>query len=438
MARRATTSPRARVTPNKHSLAVALRRASMLVARVAAGRSLSGEFDRLGETRTDVSRAALLDLCHGTLRRYGRMQAIVAALSRQRVPTAEVEALIWCALYALESGRYAEYTVVDQAVSACTALGKPGACGYVNAMLRTWLRQRDRLEEQLLQDPQARYRHPSWWIKTLRHDLPERWQQVLEAGNVQPPMCLRVNRRRTSVSHYRERLAAAGIGARALGGCALLLDKPVPVEQLPGFGQGEVSVQDAGAQRAAAYLDLADGHHVLDACAAPGGKSAHILEFADVVLTGLDVDRARCLRVEQTLARLGLAAQIKAADCTALEKWWDGTPFDRILADVPCTASGVVRRHPDIKWLRRKTDIARFASRQASILAALWRVLAAGGKLLYVTCSVFAEENENVVQAFCARTPGARRLALGACTPAQLLPDTEHDGFFFALLEKPA
>ena len=409
----------------------------MLVARVAAGRSLSDEFERHSETTTETRRGALLDLCHGTLRRYGRMQSIVAALSRHRVPLAEVDALIWCALYALESGRYAEYTVVDQAVSACAALGKPGARGYVNALLRTWLRERDKLEMRLSRDPQARYQHPRWWIETLRRDLPEQWQQVLEAGNMHPPMCLRVNRRKTSVARYREHLAAAGIDSRALGGCALLLGKPVPVEQLPGFGKGEVSVQDAGAQRAAAYLDLADGQRVLDACAAPGGKSAHILEFADVALTALDVDRARCTRVEQTLARLGLAAQIKAEDCTAPEKWWDGAPFDRILADVPCTASGVVRRHPDIKWLRRESDIGRFALHQASILAALWRVLAAGGKLLYVTCSVFAEENENVVEAFCARTPDARRLALGAGVPARLLPDAEHDGFFFALLEKP-
>ena len=438
MARRVTTSSPEVVAANSHSLSAALRQSSMLVARVAAGRSLSGEFERLGETPTKAGRGALLDLCHGTLRRYGRMQAIVAALSRQRVPPAKVEALLWCALYALESGRYAEYTVVDQAVSACAALGQSGARGYVNALLRSWLRERDKLEARLPRDPQARYQHPRWWIETLRRDLPGEWQQVLDAGNLHPPMCLRVNRRKTSVARYRGQLAAAGIESRALGGCALLLDKPVPVEQLPGFGQGEVSVQDAGAQRAAPYLDLANGQRVLDACAAPGGKSAHILEFADVALTALDVDRTRCSQLERSLARLGLAARIKAEDCTALEKWWDGAPFDRILADVPCTASGVVRRHPDIKWLRRESDIARFALRQASILAALWRVLAAGGKLLYVTCSVFAGENENVVEAFCARTPGARRLALEAGAPARLLPDAEHDGFFFALLEKPA
>lgn len=432
-----TTAPE-RVAGKAPSLAAALRTASSLVARVAAGRSLASEFERDGDTPPEAGRGAVLDLCHGALRRYGRMQAIVTALSQHRTPPLDIEALIWCALYALESGRYADYTVVDQAVSACAQLGKPRARGYVNALLRRWLRERPALEARLAQDPEARYQHPRWWIDALRRDLPEHWEKVLEAGNMHPPMCLRVNRRRASVEHYGERLAAVGIASRALDGAALLLDKPVPVERLPGFGDGEVSVQDAGAQRAAGFLDLADGQRVLDACAAPGGKSAHILEYAQVTLTALDVDRARCRRVGQSLARLGLVAEIRSEDCTDPEKWWDGTPFDRVLADAPCTASGVVRRHPDIKWLRRESDVARFATRQASILNALWRVLAAGGKLLYVTCSVFAEENENVVDAFCARTPGARRVALAAEAPARLLPNAEHDGFFFALLEKPA
>ncbi len=199
---------------------------------------------------------------------------------------------------------------------------------------------------------------------------------------------------------------------------------------------GEVSVQDAGAQRAAPYLDLAPGQRVLDACAAPGGKSAHILETAEVELTALDADAERAQRIEAALARLGLSAQVRAADCTATETWWDGRAFERVLADVPCSGSGVARRHPDIKWLRRVSDVQAFAQRQAAILEALWRVLAPGGKLLYVTCSVFPEENGAVVDAFCARTPQALRRELPGGAPAQLLPGAEHDGFFFALLEK--
>jgi 16S rRNA (cytosine967-C5)-methyltransferase len=251
-------------------------------------------------------------------------------------------------------------------------------------------------------------------------------------------MCLRVNLRRTSLESYSRRLSAAGLDARRIGPVALLLAKPLPVERLPGFTEGEVSVQDAGAQRAAGLLDLRSGQQVLDACAAPGGKSAHILESADVALTALDADAARCAGITRDQERLGLKAQVRAADCTALESWWNGVAFERILADVPCSASGVARRHPDIKWLRRASDIEAFAARQGRILDMLWRTLAAGGKLLYVTCSVFPEENGAVVDAFAARTPGARRAPLPDSAAAQLLPGPEHDGFFFALLEKPA
>ena len=418
-------------------LAEALASAAALVARVAAGRSLSVELER-GD-RDAVSHAAQADLCYGTLRRYGRSQAIVGALSRRAGTTDRlVEALLWCSFYALESGRYAEYTVVDQAARACVTLQRSGAKGYVNALLRNFLRARAGLEARLGADDVAHHWHPKWWIDRVRADYPSAWDQILAAGNTHPPMCLRVNMRRASPLDYAARLASEGISAKPAGPHGLLLDRPVPVDRLPGFAQGEVSVQDAGAQRAAGLLQLQPGQRVLDACAAPGGKSAHILESANVDLMALDVDAARCAGIVRDQERLGLVAQVRAADCTALDTWWDGAAFERILADVPCSASGVARRHPDMKWLRREADIAAFAARQARILDSLWRTLAPGGKLLYVTCSVFTEENDAVVDAFAARTPGARRAALpgGAC--AQLLPGPDHDGFFFALLEKPA
>jgi 16S rRNA (cytosine967-C5)-methyltransferase len=420
-------------------LAEALAAAAALVARVAAGRSLSAEFERAGPDPLDGSRAALADLCYGALRRYGRSQAIVNALSRRAGTTDPlVEALLWCAFYALESGRYAEYTVVDQAARACVALQRASAKGYVNALLRNFLRARTGLEARLGNDELARYWHPKWWIERLRAAYPSNWAQVLAAGNTHPPMCLRVNARRTSAQAYAARLAAEGIAASRIGAAALLLERPLPVARLPGFAEGEVSVQDAGAQRAAGLLDLRAGQRVLDACAAPGGKSAHILESADVELTALDADVERIASISRDQERLGLKAHIRAADCTALEAWWDGVAFERILADVPCSASGAARRHPDIKWLRRDADIAAFALRQARILDALWRALAPDGKLLYVTCSIFPEENAAVVDAFTARTPGARRAPLPDGAVAQLVPGPEHDGFFFALLEKPA
>jgi 16S rRNA (cytosine967-C5)-methyltransferase len=420
------------------ALASALRDAARSVARVAAGSSLADEFDRMAEEGAETPRAILIDLTHGTLRRYGRVQAIVDALSRRGRPDALVEALLWCALYALESARYADYTVVDQAVRACALLERWTAKGYVNALLRAFLRERRSLEGRINGDAQARLQHPGWWIEMLRAAYPARWEEVLAAGNSHPPMGLRVNRRRGSVAEYRAKLEAAGIASRALGGDAVLLERPLPLERVPGFASGEVSVQDAGAQRAVHCLDLASGQRVLDACAAPGGKSGHILETADVALSALDADPARCVRLERNLARLGLNAGVANADCTRLDDWWDGVPFDRVLADVPCSASGIVRRHPDIKWLRRASDVHAFAVRQGTILEALWQVLGAGGKLLYATCSVFPQENDAVIDAFVAHAGRAARLPLPDDAAAQGLPDAQRDGFYYALIQKQA
>ena len=424
------------------ALATALRDAAIIVARVAAGASLTAEFERFAEEGAETPRAALIDLTHGTLRRYGRMQAVVRQLSRRERGDEMTEALLWCSLYALESGRYAEYTVVDQAVRACAVLERWSAKGYVNALLRGYLRERASLEARIQADPEARYQHPGWWIDVLKRDYPGQWQAILAAGNSHPPMCLRVNRRRSSAAEYRGKLAAAGISARHIGNEALLVERPVPVERLPGFAEGEASVQDAGAQRAAHCMELAAGQRVLDACAAPGGKAGHILEQAQVELTALEADAARCARLERNLARLGFVARIANADCTRLPEWWDGVPFDRVLADVPCSGSGVARRHPDIKWLRRSADVAAFAARQAAILDALWQVLRPDGKLLYATCSVFAQENDAVIDAFVARSnlPGGRavRLPLADGGAAQGLPDAARDGFYYALIHKQA
>ena len=411
------------------TLAAALAEAAQLVAGVAAGRSLARE----------ALAPAVLDLTHGTLRRYGRLPALVAALSRRGRPDALVEALLWCALYALESERYADYTVVDQAVRACRALERWSAKDYVNALLRNYLRTRAALEARIARDPEARWQHPSWWLDILQAAYPHDWEAVAAAGNTHPPMCLRVNLRRTGVADYAARLAAEGIVAHALGAEALLLERPMPVARVPGFEAGEVSLQDAGAQRAARCLDLARGQRVLDACAAPGGKSAHILELADVELTALDIDAQRAARIGRNLERLGLAAaRIVTSDACEPAAWWDGATYDRILADVPCSASGIARRRPDAKWLRRAHDVPAFAQRQARLLGALWQLLAPGGKLLYATCSVFPQENDAVVDAFVAAQRGARRLALPDGGAAQWLPDAQHDGFHYALIEKPA
>jgi len=416
------------------ALAVQLAEAARIVAQVAAGQSLAEAMDR---TRED-SRGALIDLTHGTLRRYGRVQAIVAQLSRRGRPDALVEALLWTALYALESGRYSEHTAVDEAVKACGLIEQWPAKGYVNGLLRSFLRQRGALEVQLANESEARYQHPLWWIDLLRRAYPTDWESALNAGNTHPPMALRVNRRHLDPEAYLARLAAENIAAHRRGAEGVVIEHPLPVDRLPGFAAGDVSVQDLGAQRAAHCLDLQSGQSVLDACAAPGGKTAHMLELADVAMTALDVDSARVARIGATLERLGLRAETLHGDALQPQQWWNGRPFDRILADVPCTASGIARRRPDIKWLRRANDMARFADQQRNLLTALWRQLSPGGKLLYATCSIFPEENEAVVAAFVASEKTARQLPLPDGARAQWLPDAEHDGFYYALIQKQA
>ena len=423
------------------SLAYAIYGAAKAVAEVLAGRNLNEVLAGLWREMPDLpsgQRGAMQDLAYSTLRRFGRDDFYLSRLMYRPLRDASVRALLLVALARLVVRPEEAHTIVDQAVEAAGVL----ACGkykaLANGVLRNFLRRRAELETASQQDEVARWQHPRWWITRLRRAYPDNWQTILEAGNGRPPMTLRVNRRRIAEADYLARLAAADISARLLEDGALLLERPVPVERLPGFAEGLASVQDDGAQRAAKLLDVHDGMRVLDACAAPGGKTAHILECADVDLTALDADAARALRVSENLLRLGLRARVQPADCREVDAWWDGREFDRILADVPCMASGVVRRHPDAKWLRREKDIAQFANAQGEILEALWRVLAPGGKLLYATCSVFPEENDRQIAAFAARQEDCLRLPLDGAPELQLLPNQEHDGFYYALLEKQA
>jgi 16S rRNA (cytosine967-C5)-methyltransferase len=319
------------------------------------------------------------------------------------------------------------------------ALRKTSAKGLVNAVLRNFLRRReDLLALAVAESEEARYNHPQWWIDMVRAQYPRAWEAILASGNQSPPMSLRVNRRRCDLQNYLARLSQVGIVGHSQGVDGIALEHPVAVDRLPGFGDGLVSVQDGGAQLAAGFLDVADGIRVLDACAAPGGKTAHLLELANLDLTALDHDAKRLEKVEQNLKRLGLQAKTLVGDAAMPGAWWDGKPFQRILADVPCSASGVARRHPDIKWLRRASDLAQFAEQQARIVDALWLCLEQDGKLLYVTCSIFAQENTRQIQDFLARHDDARLLGLQGPTQAdlQLLPDQEHDGFYYALLAK--
>ncbi len=413
------------------------RLAAGVVERVLGGRNLDATLRKLWADTPGLApeqRAAIQDLSFGTLRFYGRLKAELDALATKPVREAPVRCLLLVALYQLESTHVTPYTVVDQAVEAARTVGQGRAHGLVNAILRAFLRRGEALERAAEASEVARYSHPQWWIDKLKQQYPAQWQDLLAVNNRHPLMTLRVNRRLGTPAQYLERLATAGLEAQPIGESALRLSKPVPVERLPGFGEGLVSVQDLGAQFAAQLLDARDGERVLDACSAPGGKTAHLAERNALELVALDQSAQRLAQVRATLARLKLEARVVEGDAGAPERWWDGRPFDRILADVPCSASGVVRRHPDIKWLRREEDLLQFAQTQRRILDALWHCLARGGKLLYATCSVFAEENGQQIEAFLARHPDA--VLLPSTPGGQLLPDERHDGFYYALLEK--
>jgi 16S rRNA (cytosine967-C5)-methyltransferase len=350
-------------------------------------------------------------------------------------PPPLVRAILLIGLQRLGRRPEQAHTIVDQSVEAAAA-AMPGLKATVNAVLRSALRQRVEWPRWIDASEEARHAHPQWWIELLRSARPHDWETMLEAGNQHPPMALRVNRRRLGLDQAMRRLDVAGIAFRRLDNDALLLAAPRPVAHLPGFAAGELSVQDAGAQWAAILLDARDGERVLDACAAPGGKTAHLLERNTLDLLALEKETERAPRIGRNLARLGLAARVEVADCRDLVGWWDGRPFDRILADVPCSASGVVRRHPDIKWLRRREDVAAFAAVQAEILDALWQTLAPGGTMLYVTCSVFDQENAGQIARFCIRHADAERLPIDGRPDRQLLPSAEHDGFYYARLRK--
>jgi 16S rRNA (cytosine967-C5)-methyltransferase len=421
------------------------RLASATVAAVAGGRNLNAALAALWPRHpqlTSQQRAAITDLSYGTLRFGLRLEVVLVQLLKKPLHDEALRWLLLVALFQLLHTRAAPYAIVDHAVRGAARLGEPQAAGLINAVLRNFLRRREALLAKAAHTEVGRYAYPQWWIDKLRAQYPQHFAAALEAGNLHPPFTLRVNRRRMARDVYLALLAQHAIAASAIGADAVTLAHALPVARLPGFAAGLVSVQDAAAQLAAPMLDAQPGMRVLDACAAPGGKTTHLLEIADLELTALDNDAARLERVRQNLDRLQLGARLLVADANDAHAWWDGNPFQRILADVPCSASGVVRRHPDIKWLRRARDIPQFVAQQRRLLDSLWRLLASGGKLLYTTCSIFQEENSLQVAEFLARHADAELLSLCGVktlhgTPeGQLLPDNEHDGFYYALLQK--
>ncbi len=377
--------------------------------------------------------ATAQNMAYGTLRRAGRLRFFLNTLTGRPPQPTELLGHLLVGLHELDSEAAPAYAVVNETVSLAAA-AFPRARGFVNAVLRNFQRRRGELELAADENPEARWNLPTWWLARLQQEYPDRWQALVTAQDGHPPMTLRVNRRHGAIGAYLQALRERGMACRQTGPTAVTLDQPVPVSELPGFREGLVSVQDLGAQAAAPLLDAAPGMRVLDACAAPGGKTCHLLELVDLDLIALDSHAGRMERVRENLDRLGLAAHLQVADAGQPRAWWDGKPFDRILLDAPCTASGVVRRHPDGKWLKRADDLQQLVREQADLMNALWPLLKPGGKMLYATCSLFRAENADQVAAFLRRHPDARTepLALDDAPGGQLLPGPDKDGFFYA------
>jgi 16S rRNA (cytosine967-C5)-methyltransferase len=414
------------------------------------GRSLTDALEALPLLDDERDRPLVHEIGYGVLRTLPRQEALAKLLLHKPLKRedADLRALILVGLYQLTDTRIPAHAAVAATVEAARAMGKGWAASLINALLRRFQREREPLLARVGRSPEVRSLFPHWLLQRLRAAWPEHWREIVAASNARAPMCLRVSRTRTTRAEYAQRLSTAGLTARPTRYTAdgLTLDRPVPTARLPGFSEGLVSVQDAGAQLAAELLGARPGERVLDACAAPGGKSAHILERAGeerLDLTALDSDPQRLERVRDNLSRLGLAARVVHGDAAAPAGDWANVAYDRILLDAPCSATGVIRRHPDIKWLRRDSDIGSLADLQARMLDALWPLLVPGGTLLYVTCSLLPEENEGQVGAFVRRHDDAREALLDAtwgvarALGRQTLPsEGEADGFYYVSLKK--
>lgn len=422
--------------------------ARVLEQVVVHGRYLEGALDAVRIDGTSDG-ALVQELAYGTLRWFHQLAGVAALLLTKplKPKDQDVYALLLTGLYQLRHLRMATHAAVDETVAATEALGKPWAKGLINACLREYLRRGADMVKLADSDSALRLSHPAWLLEKFRNVWPEDWERIAQANNERPPLTLRVNRRRQTRDAYLEKLRAANIAPQssAVLDTDITLVTPMPVSVLPGFAAGEVSVQDAAAQWATVLLDTQPGERVLDACAAPGGKTGHILERTPGLteLVALDREPARVALIEQNLKRLGLKARLLTADASAPESNWGGQPFDRILLDVPCSATGVIRRHPDIKLRRQPEDLPKLTASQARLLTALWPLLRPGGKLLYVTCSILPEENEQQIMAFLARDGSAVEAPLpttvgrARAVGRQILPgDHGMDGFYYAGLLK--
>lgn len=415
------------------SMAQVQQLAAKSVGKVLNGHNLTNVLAQILKQYSTLSmtdKSTLYDLSHGTLRYLGFLRQLLKQMTTT-LPAADIYHLLLVALYQLHFSRNAQHAVVNEAVNYARNLHGGRFKKMVNAILRRFLREQELLLTTSQQQVEARYNLPQWWLNYLKTHYPKHWHNIATAFMQHPPMTLRINCRYSNAEKYLTELNGANIAAKILNTHTVMLERPVNVQNLPGFNCGRVSVQDFGAQQAIPLLNPQNGERILDACAAPGGKTGHILEWADCEVTALDVDQYRLARVQDNLQRLQLYAHLHCADAKDLQTWYDGNTFDAILADLPCTASGICKRHPDIKWLRQPQDSITTARQQESLLDNLWEVLKSGGRMLLATCSIFIEENQQQLARFLARHPDACNRHLHI-----LLPNSKQDGFFYALIDK--
>ena len=403
-------------------------------------KSFDAVFNNSKSKSIDIQESQIKALTYGSVRFLGKSRFIIDQLVKNKIENRTVECLIHIALYQLSQEKFNNFTIVNQAVDAAKKIDFRKS-KFVNAILRNYLRSKDDLHALLNQEQVAKYSYQKWWIDKVKIEFKNDWEEILEIGNQHPPLTLRINKRKINIEEYSETLINNGLEHQIISNTGLIIKNPLNINDIPGFLEGNISVQDFGAQIATELLDIKRDQKILDACAAPGGKTCNIVEYANVDVTALEIDEIRAKKIVDNLRRLELNANVIHGELCNDNLWWDGEHFDRILLDVPCSASGIVRRHVDIKWLRQMNDLKKFSEMQYLLLKSAWPLLKCGGKLLYVTCSIFTNENRDVIERFKKDFIDANEIELIYQNNIkhiknQLIPSENHDGLFYALLEK--
>jgi len=416
---------------------------AIILEQVILGKNLDKSFELIFKkynANESENLPQIKDMVYGAIRELGRSSFYIKKLVPKRIDNQCLEALLHIVLFQISHERSNNFTLVNQAVDAAKKIDHKKSA-FINAVLRNFLRNKDKLQAEANENEFAVFSYPNWWINKVKEQYPNKWMDILNIGNTRPPLALRVNVKNIGVKEYSETLESHGIDHSLIGIEGVILKTPIGVDKIPGFLEGKVSVQDFGAQLAGHIIDLEKSQKVLDACSAPGGKACHMLELKSIRLLAIESNKERTIKIQENVSRLGLKAVIRNEKIGLVNKWWDQIPFDRILLDVPCSASGIVRRHVDIKWLRRINDFESFGKSQLELLRSSWPMLKNKGKLLYVTCSIFEEENREVIEKF--KKDSKNITELDIIFPSnvehiknQVLPSKNHDGLFYALLQK--